>query len=154
LPHKASSWFASLFIRIALDLIQRLSALSTAQAHALLALAFLAARIFGWAATLAAWRHALGRIPICPDMPGGTADASAAAEIVRRTAARHPLNVECKERSLACWSLLRLRGRAANVVVGVDFYPFSSHCWCEYDGAILADFADRCARYVPVVVYA
>jgi hypothetical protein len=119
------------------------------RAALLLGLANRAIRLFGWPATVAAWRRLRKNAG-----PVDERRIQAIDEAVRRAATRHVLNTECKERGLVCWLMLRAAGVPARLVVGIDLYPFSSHCWCEVGGKILTDFAEHCERYTPVACYA
>lgn len=122
------------------------------RAGLLLGLAFVAFRRLGWPTAVAAWAAASarpGRPPV--DAEGFVARTDAT---VRAAANRHVLNVECKERAVVCWALLRAAGVPAELVVGIDLYPFASHCWCESGGRVLTDFPDRVARYTAVARYA
>jgi hypothetical protein len=121
-----------------------------ARAWALLGLARLSFRLFGWTRTMAAWQRC------CPAQGPGTeaeAVARAVAEAVRAAAAVHPLRVECKERALACWALLRWAGAKGRLVIGVDLFPFAGHCWCESGPWTVSDEPERCLRFRPVVCY-
>jgi Transglutaminase-like superfamily/Coenzyme PQQ synthesis protein D (PqqD) len=123
------------------------------KAKALLGLAYLSLRLFSLPHTIAAWqqyhRHSQPTI--------GHGDRETAARevdtAVRSGAAYHFVNTECKERALCCWSLLRAQGFPAQLVFGIDLYPFTGHCWCQLDGQILTDYADRCERFTPVLSY-
>lgn len=118
------------------------------QAWALLALARLSIRIFGWNETRRAWLDHPGRTAALQ----GTA-AETICEAVRRVAARHLLGVSCKERSLCCWALCRAAGIPASVVLGISLFPLASHCWCETAAGCLTDFPDRCESFTPVLKY-
>jgi hypothetical protein len=121
------------------------------RAGALLKLARLSFRLFGWARTLALWeRHH-------PPVEGGRSAeeqkgiAQAIDSAVRAVAARQLFRVECKERSLSCWSLARRAGIPAALVVGVNLCPLAGHCWCESGPWTLGDDRAGCADYVPVL---
>jgi hypothetical protein len=120
------------------------------RAAVVLTLAKLALVCFGWARTVAVWRFGLrGR-------EGGPADAAgldAMDQTVQRIAAGHPLPMACKERALACWALLRWSGVPAALVVGVELFPLTGHCWCEAGGRTWSDYADNCDSYTPVIRY-
>ena len=73
---------------------------------------------------------------------------------VRGAASRHAFSVECKERSLSCWSLARAAGLPATVVLGINLFPVAGHCWCESGPWTLSDYEDRCQNFTPVVRYA
>lgn len=119
---------------------------------ALLAWAWLCIRVFGWARTIRLWRL---RQPVIHDtvsVRGAGEAASGPVEavdrMVRDAAARHLLNVECKERALVGWHLLRGRlGLPAELVIGVQFYPYSGHVWVECEGSVVTDDSARCDAY-------
>ena len=116
----------------------------------LLTCAYFAVRTLSWPRTLATWRR-------FHEQRSGSLRSKASpaliSAVVQGMTAGHLLPIECKERSLTCWSLFKECGEPVRLVVGVDFYPFASHCWCEVDGNVVADFSDRCANYRPVFVY-
>jgi hypothetical protein len=123
---------------------------------ALLGLAKISFGLFGWTATLSAWRrHFPLRAPSPCDNP---LDAAAAAraidEAVRNAAARQLLGVACKERALCCWALARAAGLPATLVIGVELFPLAGHCWCEIGPWTVSDDRDSCKRYTPVLRYA
>jgi hypothetical protein len=123
------------------------------RAGALLGLARLSFRLFGWAATLRVWRW-YHRGATRPLSPGEASKAARAVdEEVRASAGGHLLAVECKERALAAWALARAAGLPAELVVGVTFFPLAGHCWCELAGEPLGDEPARCALYAPVFRY-
>lgn len=74
-------------------------------------------------------------------------------EKVRTIAAKHLLNIGCKERALCCWTLIRSYGLPVKLVLGVDLFPLASHCWCEFGSEILTDYSDRCERFTPILSY-
>lgn len=118
------------------------------QAWALLALARVSIRIFGWDETRRAWlRHAGPTAGL-----RGTTQA-AIGDAVRQAAARHLFGVSCKERSLCCFALCRTARIPASVVLGVSLFPLASHCWCETATGCLTDFPDRCEGFTPVLRY-
>ncbi len=120
------------------------------QCWLMLACAYVAIRLINWPRTLATWKMAHRSLDGAATQQGQTATIPGC---VAEVTAGHLLPVECKERSLTCWSLLRTSGVPARLVVGVDFFPFASHCWCEVDGQVVGDFADRCQKYRPVFSY-
>jgi hypothetical protein len=124
----------------------------TTKAWLLISLAFGATRLFGWSHTIDAWDHA-----ISPKSPIGDPSPrvlSAMGLAVSRALACHPLPVACKERALAAWALARAGGIPAEIVLGVDLFPFGLHCWCAHGAFILADrYEGRCDRYTPLLVY-
>jgi hypothetical protein len=144
---------ASLVLRPALCCLHAAPVSLWLKVKVLLGLAYLSLRLFGLAGTIAAWRRCR--------RPGGAAAGAGEEEravhevdeAVRAGAAGHLFNTECKERALCCWSLLGARGLPARLVLGVDLYPFSSHCWCDVNGRVLTDDEDHCRRYTPVLTY-
>jgi hypothetical protein len=127
----------------------------TGRARALLTLAYASIRCFGWPTTLRVCQHYYGR-PKLQTQPSGLCDEAVVREIegvVRATAARHLLPVECKERALCCWALLRSMHLPARLVVGIELFPLTSHCWCELGNRTLCDAADKCGRFTPVLTY-
>jgi Transglutaminase-like superfamily len=123
------------------------------RAPALLTLATLSLRLFGWSATLAAWRQ---QFPLRPGVVAPhTADETARAidEAVCSAAAANPLGVACKERGLCCWALARSAGLPAELVIGVERFPLVGHCWCEVGPRILSDHPENVACYLPVLRY-
>ncbi len=123
------------------------------KAKALLGLAYLSLRLFGLPYTIAAWQQQHRRLRPPRNLADREKTVQEVDEAVRSAAALHFLNAECKERALCCWSLLRVRGLAARVVVAVDLYPFKGHCWCQLDGRVLTDYEDHCQRFTPVFTY-
>lgn len=124
-----------------------------ARAAVLLTLAWMSVRLFGWSRTVQAWRSQL-----CRDQnhsEGGLWEDTAKAvdETVRWAAASHPLAMECKERALACWSLARRAGLPAALVVGIQLFPLSGHCWCQLGPWTLSDDRERCDQFRAVLEY-
>lgn len=128
----------------------RRSGHTRAGAFALLSLACVSFCILGWTRTIAAWDAGVA----AGTEDRGGADVAAVADevdvLVSAAAACHPGPVACKERALVGWALLRGEGLPARMVLGVDIYPFRSHCWCALGGRIIADHADRCEAYTEV----
>jgi hypothetical protein len=123
------------------------------RAAALLTLAWLSFRLFGWARTVTVWKAS--HRPANPHLPetGWEETARAVDDAVRGAAASHLLTMECKERALCCWALARWAGVPATLVVGVQLYPLAGHCWCESGRWTLSDSRDRCDRFQPVIKY-
>lgn len=115
-----------------------------ARAWIALTLARLSFLLLGWNATVGAWRARRG------GERSASPDARRAIDAaVRGVAARHMMNVDCKERALACFALARAAGLPATLVVGVDFYPLAGHSWCESGADVLGDEAAHCRRFTP-----
>jgi hypothetical protein len=121
------------------------------QAVLLLALARLSFALFGWTNTVRVWArvlHSRGGAAVNEEQLVSEVDGA-----IRRAAAGLVLTAECKERGLCCWSLLRLHGVGADLVVGLSLYPTGGHCWCEAGTRTLSDDLDRCQTYTPVLRY-
>lgn len=113
----------------------------------------LSCKLFGWVATVSAWRLGVpARAAAAPE--SGPHAARAIDDEVRNACARLPLALDCKERALGCWALARSAGLPATLIIGVVHYPLSGHCWCEVGTSIVSDAAENCARYTPVFRYA
>ena len=113
----------------------------------------LSCKLFGWVATVAAWRRGV-RAHEAAALGSEPRAARAIDDEVRNASARLPLALDCKERALGCWALARAAGLPASLVIGVVHYPLSGHCWCEVGTSIVSDVAENCARYTPVFRYA
>ncbi len=152
-PGRLTTALARVTLTPALVFIHRALRGTQSRAAALLALARLSFRLFGWSRTVRVWRrcHPPNTAPLS-DAEGAEA-AATIDEAVRRAAARHPITVECKERSLCCWALARRAGIPAALVVGISLFPLAGHCWCESGGRTLGDDRDRCEAYTPVARY-
>jgi hypothetical protein len=110
--------------------------------------------LFGWNATVDAWKRRLPERHGTIEQTAADAMVRSIDEIVRARAARMWLDVDCKERALSCLALARLAGLPASLVIGVDFYPLSGHCWCEVGDRVVSDDPANCRRYLPVFRYA
>ena len=104
--------------------------------------------VSGWNATVEAWRR---RLPAARGLVADLPEQSARAidQAVRGAAAHHMMNVDCKERALACFALARMVGLPATLVVGVDFYPLAGHSWCESGPDVIGDEDAHCRRFTP-----
>jgi Transglutaminase-like superfamily len=97
------------------------------------------------------YHHQQYAVPV--NRRGAEDSAQEVDHAVRTVAATHPLALACQERALCCCLLLWRRGLPAKLVVGVNLYPLTSHCWCELEERTLSDDADTCARFMPVLTY-
>ncbi len=117
------------------------------QALLLLPLTGLALRLLG----LRRWQAVLGWFT--PAGPGAEAGAEGrtAARLVDAAARHGPYRATCLPRSLALWWLLRRRGVAADLRIGVrkEDGQFQAHAWVESCGLVLNDGADVRERFVP-----
>lgn len=116
---------------------------------ALLGFGYLTIRKLGWPTTIRLFQAHHRKQGVTREK----ADPQAIDGIIRSVAARYPVPVECKERALCCWSILRGMGLPATLVVGISLYPLESHCWCELEGNVLTDYLDKCERFTPVMTY-
>jgi hypothetical protein len=118
----------------------------------LLSTAKLSIRLFGWVRTVAAWQR---RFPAAGSLIADGTEAAARGidEAVCSAAAINPLGVACKERALACWALARTAGLPATLVIGIDLFPLTGHCWCEVGPWIVSDHPDNVTRYIPALRY-
>jgi Transglutaminase-like superfamily len=114
--------------------------------------AFASLRLLGWNRTLCVWTQFVASRQESECFGDSLSDVQIDT-LTRDVASRHLLRTECKERSLTFWLLMRLRGRPAELVVGLDLYPLASHCWCEIGTKIYTDFDDSCRRYTPILRY-
>jgi len=122
------------------------------RAWALLTIANFSVTVFGWSKSITAWQHFF-RSAIHTDEAPTDAVVYEIDAVTRDVGACHLLRIECKERALCCWAMLRMMGEAAELVVGVNLYPLASHCWCEVGSIVLTDFEDKCACYTPILRY-
>ncbi len=115
------------------------------------ALALLLSRIsfalFGWNATVDAWR---ARFPEREPSPSEAAIDPAIDESVREMAASNWLGVDCKERALSCFAMARAEGRPAALNIGIALYPLGGHCWCTTGDAVIGDDQNRYRTFIPV----
>jgi hypothetical protein len=136
-----------------LKVVVRLLPWRRARAVALLSAAKVSCRLFGWARTVAAWQGqfppAAG--PIATDET--ETSVRAIDEAVCGAAAANPLGVACKERALSCWALARTAGLPAALVIGVDLFPLTGHCWCEVGPWVLSDHSENVTPYIPALRY-
>jgi hypothetical protein len=131
----------------------RVAGTPRARAWFALTLARLSFVTLGWNPTVKAWQKRLCRERKV--LPGSRAQdlAQAIDGAVRSAAARHMMNVDCKERALACFALARCAGLPATLVVGVEFYPLAGHSWCETGSAVIGDEESNCKRFTPAFRY-
>jgi hypothetical protein len=69
---------------------------------------------------------------------------------VARACRYYPKSVACLQRSVALTSMLRKRGVAADLKIGVRQSPFESHAWVEVDGRIINDAESVRDAYEPL----
>lgn len=61
-----------------------------------------------------------------------------------------PRSGRCFVQSWLLFRTLRKRGVAAQWIFGVRTYPFEAHCWIEWQGRVLNDWADHVRWYEPI----
>jgi hypothetical protein len=121
-----------------------------AQALVLLPLTALAL----WVVGFRRWQSALARLTPRGTGPKGDeavliAEGRAAARLVDAAARHGPYRATCLRRSLVLWWLLRRRGTACDLRIGVrkEAGQLQAHAWVEYRGVVLNDWADVSGRY-------
>lgn len=74
--------------------------------------------------------------------------AERSARSVAIAAAFFPGRAICLEQSVALYVLLRRRGVAVSLRIGVQPYPFQAHAWIELDGRPVFENADELVKFV------
>jgi hypothetical protein len=123
------------------------------RAWLLLASAYLSVRLFGFGSMIAVWQRS-SPTRSAPSEEHRDRIAKDIADRVRGVAARHPFHLACKEQALCCWWLTRRHGLPVELVLGVDLFPFATHCWCQLGSVILSDDCKRCECFAPVIIFA
>jgi hypothetical protein len=145
LRQSLGAWLGNVFLRV---FCSRRGGLE--RAGRLLTAAKISIRVAGFARSIDLWRAHFQ--PCGRTIPGAEKPTIPQIDTaVRQAAARHFLKMECKERALACWGLLRLEGWAPALVIGIDPFPLWGHCWCEAGSQIVSDDPAHCQRFTPVV---
>lgn len=116
---------------------------------AALCFAWLALRAGGFAWTLKTARSIAERRP---PTAAGAAEVRGVAGRVAVVAAFFPGRALCLEQSLALYWLLRRRGVAARLRVGVHPAPFAAHAWIEYEGVPVNEDEDRIRELLPLPI--
>ena len=62
-----------------------------------------------------------------------------------------PFQGECLFRSAMLLAFLRLAGRDARWVIGVQTHPFLAHCWLQVGDTVLDDAAERVCGFIPIL---
>ena len=145
--------FGTVVIGLSLRLIHRWFRSWPGKARAVLLWARVAVHTVGWTQTVNALSQCHRGVP--------GIEAGAPEEIVRTVTdalahalATRFLRMNCKERGICCWGLLRSAGVPATLTVGVSLVPLSAHCWCEFENRILGDNPEFCKQYLRVAHYA
>ena len=71
------------------------------------------------------------------------------ARRVATAAAFYPGRAQCLEQSLALFLLLRRRGIAADLKIGVKPFPFTAHAWVEHEGRAVNEVDDFVTKLAP-----
>ena len=91
--------------------------------------------------------------PVTQDVSGESVLQQAAilSRLVQAAAARMPFTITCLVRSTALWFLLRRRGIASEIRIGVNRQDsgFQAHAWVEIDGIVINDRGDIQQQFVP-----
>ena len=102
-----------------------------------------ALRTAGYARTLRVARRLAG------DRTGAAGD-----DVVRKTlhnilvaTALYPGRSKCLEQAMAGFVLLRRRGAAVQIRLGVQPYPFTAHAWLDLDGMPLTELPEVVAHF-------
>lgn len=117
----------------------------------LLTVAWISLRTLGWSRSVQLWGRWSRSAGRC--CQAAVAACAAVADAVVTVVPLHPLRVQCKERALVSWFLLRRRGLAPELIVGIDACPFQAHVWVECDGHPIPGDPVDCSRFQPVLRY-
>ncbi len=119
----------------------------------LFTLAWISLRLLGWARTLRLWR--LGRTPAPEPWQGGVAPlVQRLDQAILVSAATHPLSLQCKERAVVAWHILRNRWNLpAVLVIGVMPFPFEAHAWVECGPMTVTEERARCETFQRAIQY-
>lgn len=121
----------------------------TLGAVALVPLVWLGLRALGYARCRRWLTVRPGRAPVAPEPAAAAELAKSYARAVSIAAGNVPCRARCLERSLALWWLLRRRGVAAELRIGVrkPESELEAHAWVELDGLAINDRDDVGERY-------
>ncbi len=149
--HRLRRMLAAVCIGPPLRLLGLIAPLGGISTSILLIFARACFMLFGWGSTVSAWTSVLPR-----RLSLSTRDQQYLIdridENIRDASGKIPF-LACKERALCCWYLLNLNRVSATLVVGIQLYPLSGHCWCQVGRQILTDVPGRCSLFDPVVRY-
>lgn len=123
--------------------------------YVLLTLAWISVRILGWTKTIRLWRRLQ-----CPVDKYTLSDdwepivQAVNALICKATATHLFLPMACKERALVGWHILKSTfGLPAELVIGINLYPFQAHAWVECGSWIVTDERSHCEIFTPAIRY-
>jgi hypothetical protein len=128
-----------------LALCRHFPAGSPLQVSLLLFSAYLSVRTIGSGNTVRLWGRSAGSKR--SGKKGRDFDAMRISDQVRARAARSLLPLDCKERALTAWIVLRFAGANSKFNIGITLYPFAGHCWCSLGDCIVADDEERCKTF-------
>lgn len=121
----------------------------------LLTLAWISIRTLGWSRTVRFWQR--WQRPIDSNAPPDDWEIAVQAvdTLVREVAAGHLLlPMACKERALIGWHILKTTfGLSAELVIGINLYPFQAHAWVECGCWIVTDDRSHCEIFKPAARY-
>lgn len=121
----------------------------------LLTLAWISIQTLGWTRTIRLWRR--WQRLIDSNAPSGDWEIAVQAvdTVVREAAAKHLfLPIACKERALVGWHILKTTfGLPAEVVIGINLYPFQAHAWVECGPWTVTDDRSHCEIFTPAARY-
>lgn len=73
------------------------------------------------------------------------------AQSFRRHRALLPWTPQCLPDTLAFVRFAARHGHSPRLVIAVEAYPFTAHCWAQQDGLVLNDAFDHVARLHPIL---
>lgn len=118
----------------------------------LLTLSWISFRLLGWSRTISLWQnwHQHSEENETSDHQEVIKEVD---QVVREAAAwKLFLPMVCKERALVGYHILRtFYGLPANLIVGIDHYPFQIHAWVECNDMIVTDDPEHCEPFIPVI---
>lgn len=121
----------------------------------LLTLAWISIRILGWTRTIQLWR--CWQRPVDNSLSGDWETTVQSVDtVVREAAAKHPFlpTIACKERALVGWHILKFTfGLPAELVIGINLYPFQAHAWVECGSCTVTDDRSHCEIFTPAARY-
>jgi transglutaminase superfamily protein/coenzyme PQQ synthesis protein D (PqqD) len=141
----------SLFLRLALHLIDRCLWSRSAKASGMLIWARIAVHSAGWIRTVQVLSSYYRQKPQDPGIARFEEAVKDVNDSLAQAGALQFFRMNCKERAMCCWALLRSAGLPAALVVGISLVPLSAHCWCRLDKWIVGDVdPDFYKQYLPV----
>ncbi len=119
----------------------------------LFAIAWICLRLLGWARTVRLWGY--GRNPTPESWQSGlTPLVQRLDQAILLSASTHPLTLQCKERAVVAWHILRNRWNLpAELVIGVMAFPFEAHAWVECGPMTVTDERACCETFNRAVPY-